>query len=248
MQSVLSKFQVISDVHLECIKAGVPDIQADAPYLVIAGDLGYPNQASYWNFLTDASTKYQLVFLVLGNHEYHCAEFGFVPRFVREQIAKQGLLNVILLDNATFDLWVDGLPVRVIGSTLWSRAPADGGDEYAKIRVKTQTRYISFDHICNTVHEQSALWLDAEIDRCAEDGRYAIVVTHYLPSFRLIHPDYASYPKNEYYASHLDYLLRPPVVVGWFFGHTHARGKVVVNDVPCLVGAIGYPGEAVKEY
>ena len=247
MQSVTSKFQVISDIHLEFIKEGMPDIQADAPYLVIAGDLGYPNQASFWNFLSDASSKYQLVFIVLGNHEYYCAEFGFVPRFVREQIAKHGLLNVILLDNTTFDLWVDGLPVRVIGSTLWSRILSNIEKTYAKIRVKTDRRYITFDRICNTVHEQCAAWIDAELDRCVEDGRYAIVVTHYLPSYKLIHPEYLSYDGQDYFASHLDHLLRPPVLC-WFFGHTHARGKVVINDIPCLAGAVGYPGETVKIY
>jgi hypothetical protein len=252
MQEVTSQFQVISDVHLEHMSRSVsPDVQADAPYLIIAGDLGFPNQQTYWDFVRDASMKFKLVFLILGRHEYCSAEFTFVPKFVQDQILKGGLTNVIFLDNSTFDFaveTVDGpVSVRVLGSTLWSRIASPEAGIYRQMKVKTPNRYIDFDYVCNLAHMQCALWLDDEIARCDRDGRFAIVITHYLPSFKLIHSQYAFHADNAYYATDLDSLIRYPVIA-WYFGRTHARGKVSIKTIPCFAGAVGYPGEAVPLY
>lgn len=249
---IVGQFQVISDVHLERIHRGMPDVDISSPYLIIAGDLGFPNHKIYWDFLRDVSSKARLVFLVLGSKEYCSAEFTFVPRFVRTQIARMRLTNVIFLDNSTFDFSVEvpggEVPLRILGSTLWSFIPTPS-TRYKKIQVKHDSGYVPFDTICNLMHLGSVDWLNAEITRCAEDGRHAVVVTHYLPSNRLIHTDYAMLGQsiNAYYAAELDFLIRPPVLA-WFFGRTHARGLLNVYGVPCLVGAVGYVGESIKLY
>ena len=217
MQSaVVQKFQVISDVHLHK-HSGKPHINAEVPYLVIAGNLGYPNQQIYWDFLTHASEKYQLVFLVLGNVDYQAAEFVFTSSFVRQQIDRLHLSNVIFLDNSTFDFAIDDHPVRIIGTTLWSDSDTE---RHEKIQIKTRRSYLPFDTVVSMMHTHSLSFLETEIARCEADARSAVVITHYPAP-----------------VAAQDRLLRPPVIA-WLNGHEPVQGKRVVNDIPCLAGSV----------
>jgi hypothetical protein len=32
-------------------------------------------------------------------------------------------------------------------------------------------------------------------------------------------------------------------VIAWFYGHSHNRSSIHINNVSCLINAAGYPGE-----
>ena len=64
--------QYVSDLHLE--KGFKRVIKPSKPYLLLGGDIGYPNQQSYKNFLLDVSTQFEKVFILTGNHEYDNTE------------------------------------------------------------------------------------------------------------------------------------------------------------------------------
>ena len=65
----ISLIQYVSDLHLEK-KINNRSIIAKKPYLILAGDIGYPFQNNYKNFLLHMSYIFNKVFLIAGNHEY----------------------------------------------------------------------------------------------------------------------------------------------------------------------------------
>src|SRR5947208_562344 len=67
------RLQVMSDLHLEAERSYSNfDIPHSAPYLILAGDIGclleYKN---YLGFLSHQCTRFEHVYLVLGNHEFY---------------------------------------------------------------------------------------------------------------------------------------------------------------------------------
>jgi predicted MPP superfamily phosphohydrolase len=70
------KIQYVSDIHLETrpntSKPNFKDILYPvAPYLALCGDIGNPLTPNYEEFLKYCSENFELVFYVLGNHEYY---------------------------------------------------------------------------------------------------------------------------------------------------------------------------------
>jgi len=60
--------QYISDLHL---KKGCKRIINDRkPYLLLCGDFGYQRKDNYKDFMLGATSKFDKVFIVAGNHEY----------------------------------------------------------------------------------------------------------------------------------------------------------------------------------
>ena len=63
------QFQLISDIHLEF--GAIKKISKCADYLILAGDIGYPDQKLFKDFLSNTSKIFNKVFYVAGNHEYY---------------------------------------------------------------------------------------------------------------------------------------------------------------------------------
>jgi hypothetical protein len=240
------RFQYISDLHLEM---GSPiKIPAVAPYLLLAGDIGYPETKEFSTFLQECSRQFETVFYTPGNHEYYQKfkkRSGAPPLSmdVLDTIMKKmcgEFHNVVYLNNATYDI---DASVRIIGSTLWSdidpRAPIinDFDQIYA-----TPDDVISLDDIKH-VHTQSVEFLSREIQASPLP---TIVMTHHLPSYKMIIPRYKAMPYKAYnchFASHLDHLFQPPVKA-WVCGHSHCYQYQYINNIPCYLNACGYPGES----
>ncbi len=62
-------FQLISDLHLEM--GSYFNLKAKAPYLLLVGDIGYPESQIYKDFLKQYSKKFDKIFYISGNHEYY---------------------------------------------------------------------------------------------------------------------------------------------------------------------------------
>lgn len=101
--------QYLSDLHLER-RIKIPSIPQIADYLLLAGDIGYPQSEIYHEFLYSCSRKYSLILLVNGNHEWDKGN----PTSYQNNWAS----NVHLLENKTF--FIDELDVFVMGCTLWT--------------------------------------------------------------------------------------------------------------------------------
>lgn len=250
------RIQIVSDIHLE-MRNNFKPLQVCAEFLALCGDIGYPDKSSYKEFLQWSSKNYLWVFLIAGNHEYYSKEsMEDITEKIRS-IAEE-FPNIIFLENESILVNYQGGSVRVFGSTLWSdtlgnkkitRAMNDYTrihkrikDEEGKEKIIPVTTEITTD-----LHYLAVEKLKETISKSEEEGNNLVVLTHHLPSFRCIHEDYRGFPYNEAFASDLDYLIKPPIIL-WAHGHSHRFLDKMINGVRVVSNPLGYPGENTKKY
>ena len=89
-------------------------------------------------------------------------------------------------------------------------------------------------------YDVSVGWLSDNIKSMTDKN--IIVLTHYLPSYKLIVPKYWT---KEYeclqkqYASNLEHLMKPNVKF-WLCGHSHSTNNVTINGTHCAINAYGH--------
>eukprot|EP01088_Endostelium_zonatum_P019729 TRINITY_DN6965_c0_g1_i1.p1 TRINITY_DN6965_c0_g1~~TRINITY_DN6965_c0_g1_i1.p1 ORF type:complete len:122 (+),score=23.58 TRINITY_DN6965_c0_g1_i1:151-516(+) len=61
-------FQMVSDLHLEVEGTidAIGEIPQNSKYLMLLGDIGYPNQQVYRDFVRKQSERFEAVFLLAG--------------------------------------------------------------------------------------------------------------------------------------------------------------------------------------
>lgn len=223
-------FYYVSDIHLELDEE--MDLEWLKPeergILLLAGDVGNPFKEHYKRLLDKVSEWYDVVIVVPGNHEYYSKH---TYKEVNQQLydLASNYHNVYVLINDT--VMVHG--VKIVGTTLWSWIPKDKWplaiDNMNDYTLSSLTPEVT----CN-MHRDAVLFLNREI----KDTYPVVVVTHHLPTYKMISQKYAHYPLNCCYASHLDNLLKPNVVK-WVCGHTH-----ISNDyMQCTCNPLGYKNE-----
>ncbi len=234
--------QYISDIHLEYYK----DIEIDnlvknkiipiAPICVLAGDIGYPFEKSYEYFLEKISKKFIHVFIIHGNHEYYQIKH---KKTMNEMLEKtkditNKIHNLHFLDNSYYDLD----EYRFVGTTLWSiiENPEFTVNDSKQIKEFTVEK-------CNDLYAKNIIFIDDILKKSVIDNKKVIMITHHLPSFKLIDIKYAKYKEyNQCFASNCeDFIVKP--IICWIFGHTHSPVNMLINNIPCIANPIGYPGE-----
>ena len=231
------RVQYASDLHLEFLgdKPVFPSIlKPVAPVLVLAGDVGRPDKRSYRDLLFHCSRNWEDVIVVAGNHEFYggvaekrleqcrmtAAEFANIHFLERDRVVRKG--------------------VTFLGCTLWTHdAPQDVMNDYRTIRLEGGTTPLRVGDT-NRWHARDKEWLRLAL---ANVTGPAVVVTHHLPSFRMIAPEFAGDPYNSGFASHCDALIAPPVRA-WIAGHTHRAMRMPFDGgVVACVNPRGYPQE-----
>jgi predicted phosphodiesterase len=75
-------------------------------------------------------------------------------------------------------------------------------------------------------------------------GKVNIIITHMLPSYACVDPEYEGDPTNRYYVNDFHAELEagngPPL---WVHGHTHKRMDRVIGRTRVVCNPYGYPGE-----
>lgn len=226
----------VSDIHLET-RQEIPEIfqdwDIDADILILAGDIGCPFKRLTRDFLDMMSPLFKYIIYVSGNHEYYSG--NPVPK-CDKQLRKlcEKFENVIYLNNRTFNYG----GIKFIGSPLWSYIPE--GDHFpntgdgTSINGMTQT-------LKNKMFFENVHFLTKEIESSKEMGEDIIVITHHLPTYKAIAPQHKDYPRNYYYASHLDHLL--PGCNAWVHGHSHSHLKLTVKGCLLYRNPVGYYDE-----
>lgn len=245
----MPRFQYISDIHLEFRQEyQTYTIPASAPHLILAGDIGnlVSSYGAYLSFLERHVGAYELIFLVLGNHDYYHAGPADTAEAARRLEAEPVLQGkVVLLDRRRYD--VPGSSVTVLGCTLWSAIPAAA--EAAVLDFVPDFRAIGGWDVAahNAAHEADVSWLRAEVARAGAEGRALLVVTHYAPAVRgTSKPQYDGSAVGAAFATD---LLRPGGGGGfggvrcWVYGHTHYITDFRVEGVRVVANARGFPGE-----
>lgn len=204
------KLQYISDIHLEH-KIKMPIIIPKTNYLALLGDIGYPNRAIYKDFLKYCSRNWDKVLLISGNHEYDgikCSNGMIeVNNSINELVNEYN--NVYYLNNNKYLL--DNHVI--LGTTLW-------------------TNY-QFCEVRKTLHKNSIRWLEDNIKDNINNN--IIILSHHLPSYKLIIPKYYSdkyLPMQNRYANNLDYLIKQPINA-WLCGHSHCQFETYINNIYC---------------
>lgn len=242
IKSTNKSIYAVSDVHSEFYADAteVFDIipWTDADYLVLAGDIGNPNEPAklqvYKQFLTLCKDKYKEIILVPGNHEYYDCDYN---RQSSKNILKKmcNELNIHLLDRES--KIIDG--IKFIGATLWSLIDKPSIDSIADFKYDVFDSQVSY--VCEFVDDFR--FIKNELDKTVNDTMPVIVVTHHLPSSTLVHSKYRNSTSNSAFCTNILDRLYLDKVKYWFCGHTHEYMQSNYGRTTLIVNPVGYPQE-----
>ena len=217
------RIQYVSDLHLEK-NFNNRSIIAKKPYLILAGDVGYPFENNYKNFLLHMSYIFDKVFIISGNHEYD---------FLRkdENINDRDLLinntcasrnNLFFLQEQTHTI-CEKDNISIAGCTLWSKLP------------KSKHEY----------HLKHKLWLE-NIIKNNPNNNY-IVATHHAPLFECL-PSYSLNGTQNYFASDQKDIINNKNLLLWLHGHTHLNKNIIINGLNIVSNQYGSYEFPLKGY
>lgn len=212
---------------------------ADADCLVLAGDICplATHRQQFEQLIAYCAETWKQTYMVAGNHEYYGGKIHETDTIIREIVAP--FANVHFLQQDAIDLDDN---VTICGCTLWSETlePLLLND-YTQIRKDSDDFITYYDTL--TWHYDSVAWLEEKLQKIHERGRRAIVITHHLPSFRLIAPQFKNGKYNAGFASHLENLMERAAI--WICGHTHVPLQTVIGNCNVFINPRGYPNETV---
>lgn len=242
--------QIVSDLHLENPPAyDIFEIIPEAPYLALLGDIGLVRDDGFFTFIEAQLQKFQIVFLLLGNHEaWHSTRAKTKESMrqfsdsVKQRCSTEKLGAFVFLDQTRYDLSSE---VTILGCTLYSLISEQH-------REKLSTGVKDFYHIenwtvddHNAAHRADLEWLNGQVSEIAtsEPQRKIVVLTHYSPivqDSRAVDPRHVDSPLSSGFATDLSMqeCWRNSQVCLWAFGHTHyntefmekGTGKLVVSN------------------
>lgn len=230
----------MSDLHLEKNGYDTLTIPRAAPYLLVVGDIGVFRQESlFLSFLRLQCETFDLVLLVLGNHEFYgvSREQGLeiAKRFEDELDGK-----LIILNRRRIDL-PDGRTV-VLGCTLHSHIPPGYTaltNDFLNIQSWTVAKH-------NDEHVKDLSWLkdtlslisNSNSNEHPHSNKRIIIATHYAPSYtQTCHPSEENSALSHCFCSNsLDDLATRKgieMVFAWLSGHTHFNYGFKQHGVWC---------------
>jgi Icc-related predicted phosphoesterase len=232
------KIHVLSDLHLEFGPCRIPPVDCDVT--VLAGDVHLGRKAL--PMLEELCSQRPVVY-VLGNHEFYRNEFDATLDFWNSC----SLENLTFLENKAAIV----NNTRFVGATLWTSM--GNGDK----KTMDLARYCMNDYVVvargkseltpeDTIErfDQSKAFIDREL-RLPFDGT-TVVVTHHLPSYKSVAPQFEGDPLNPCFASDLDALIgkhQPPI---WIHGHTHASFDYHSGNTRVVCNPRGYAGQEMN--
>ncbi|KXG49723.1 uncharacterized protein PGRI_056910 [Penicillium griseofulvum] len=233
-------FQILSDLHLEISQEYSFEIPVCSKYLILAGDIGrLEDYDKYRDFLQIQTSKFELVFLALGNHEFYETTFNTGLEKAKHLEKEPCMKNrLVLLHQRRYD--IPDSNITILGCTLWSRIPQKSADivhyrisDFQKIKEWSVEQH-------NNAHDSDLTWLKSEIRARNDEKRTILVVTHHAPSLqRTSSPVHA---KNGWrFAFGSDLLsLSWGGVRTWVFGHTHYTTEFRKGGITVVSNQRGY--------
>lgn len=230
------KLQYISDIHLEYNK-NFKFISKTADNLALCGDIGSPLKPNYKKFLKDCHNNYEKIYLLSGNHEYwNKKKINMLDIDLMIEDIVRDFPNIKFLNNRVSE----EKDITILGSTLWSdrkliykNSKYLGTGDVGNIYVNKKN--VTVAHLKN-LFKKNEEWLQNQIN--CHKNKDIIILTHHLPSYKLIIPRYQNNSKCNYsnYASNLDYLMKNPVKI-WICGHSHCSYQRKIGDTDCRINA-----------
>lgn len=248
------RVQILSDLHLEVGQQySSYEFPATAPFLLLGGDVGrLVDYDGYLKFLEAQVSRYEKVFLVLGNHEFYGLDYESGLDKARRLTEESTLANTLILLNRA--RWDDpNSTLTILGCTLWSEIPEDvygivesKVNDFKKINGWTAQKH-------NEVHAEEASWLRKQVAQVASQvnntRRRLLVATHHAPCVKgTSWPEHSSNPWTPAFATDLLNQEGWAGVKIWVFGHTHYTTDLRRNGIRVVANQRGYvlPGSAAQ--
>lgn len=236
------KIQYASDLHLEFadnwryLKAN--PLKPEGDILVLAGDIGYLGDDNYsqhpfWDW---ASENFQQVLCCMGNHEfYKYYDVVSLPDGYCMEIRP----NVHSYYNGIVHVAKD---IDIILTTLWSKIPLE--DAYYTEHVVSDFRRILYNgelmdfSAFNAEHERCLSFLKNVV--ASSKATHKIVVSHHVPSFRMLHPKFQGSKANGAFTVELEDYIQESGIDYWIYGHSHNNIDVEIGKTQCVSNQLGY--------
>ena len=236
------KIQYASDLHLEfadnwrILKQEEP-MNTRGDILVLAGDIGYLGDDNYQThpFWDWASENYQQVIVALGNHEFY--------KFYNLSSMHDGLIGEIRPNiHYYYNAVVHIQDIDIIVSTLWANITLE--DAYITEHSVTDFRRILYGENILTFAD-----FNREHKRCLEfikqsiadsSAKNKIVVTHHVPSFQLMSPEFLGSHINGAFTVELADYIATSGIDYWIYGHSHRNIDKTIGTTRCVCNQFGY--------
>ena len=237
------KLRYISDIHLEHMNPTQVDNALNQfttisdEVLILAGDIGNPYHQHYQTILEHVNRNFRKIFLLAGNHEYY--KHGKTVDETNTHILSlmKEFPNITFLQNSC-ELF-EG--IYFIGTTLWSEVtnPSVTINDTRCIRGMTSKSYQEQHMKCRAFLEEALKSSPTEQN---------VILTHHMPSYDLIDPQYrrgSMEQYNQWFATDLNDWIETnnQRIKCWIYGHTHSPSERLLSGVPMLCNPVGYPGE-----
>lgn len=235
------KIQYASDLHLEFADNWTylkqNPLQVSGDILILAGDIGYLGDDNYskhpfWDW---ASENYQQVIIVLGNHEFY--------KYYDIATLHDGFSGEIRHNVHYYYNTVVQLPnTDIIVSTLWAHIELENA-------YYTEGCVSDFKRICWGESLLTFAEFNKEHIRCFEFIRKAvssscaktkIVVTHHVPSFYMLSPEFLGSRANGAFTVELSEYIENSGIDYWIYGHSHRNIDVTIGKTQCVSNQLGY--------
>jgi predicted phosphodiesterase len=209
--------------------------------VVLAGDIHKHTHGIHWA----ARTFNKPVIFVAGNHSFYGAHLHGLSIELKKVAAEYQ--NIHFLDNSSVVIG----DVRFIGATLWTSFTLFGNEMAMIGTCLHQAKLAMNDFRCIRfgstgwmtpsdsvkLHRVSASYIADEL-RKPFDGK-TVVVTHHLPSKKLVAKKYENDLLSAAFASNLDSLVEQADL--WIAGHTHVGFDTMIGKCRCIFNPKGYP-------
>lgn len=235
------RIQYASDLHLEFADnwryLKEHPLENTGDILILAGDIGYLGDENYskhpfWDW---AAENYQQVIVCMGNHEFY--------KFYDVATLPDGYcLEIRSNVHAYYNAVIHHEETDIIVSTLWSHINLQ--DAYFTERVVSDFRRILYKGDLmtytgfNKEHERCLNYIKESA--VASTVPIKIVVTHHVPSFQMLSPEFKNSAANGAFTVELfDYIVDSNINY-WIYGHSHRNIDKVIGNTKCLSNQLGY--------
>jgi len=223
------KIRVLSDLHFEHhADSGlsfVDSLDSDADLVVLAGDITIGRFLPITAFAF--TKKFPQVVYVHGNHEFYGSD--------RETVLDYSHKVASCVPNKFH--WLDHRvtkvgSTRILGTSLWYPET-----RLSRLQANIWSDFLSIKDLHQWVYKQSAKSVEF-LRRELRQGD--VVVTHFLPSWKSVHPKYAASDVNCFFVHDLEELIieRQPSL--WIHGHTHESMDYMIGSTRVICNPFGY--------
>jgi Icc-related predicted phosphoesterase len=219
MNFLKNSIQYVSDLHIE--KGFKRYVTPQKPFLILAGDIGYPSYVEYKNFLINTSYNFDKVFVISGNHEYDLCNVNRLYE-VDDEIENICMLrnNIFYMQKKKYVL-CEKEKIVLAGCTFWSKLP------------KSKYKY----------HIEHKEWIENTI----EDENNYIIATHHCPLFQCLNRTYDNLIPN-YFATNQSNILKKDNVIAWIHGHSHINNDFNIYGKWILSNQYGSFKNPIKNF